>query len=129
FPILSRKACLEIGICPQEYRRYRIDDHIYDTYNILAYLGYRRIVYLPGVVFEHLNHQSADVEGQKFVSEDAKVYVPNPEILEPDARLFDSWTERRKQDAMKLAGLIENLTAEKKRQICVERLKSVNDPY
>ena len=40
FPILSRKSCLEIGICPPCYRRYRIDDHIYDTYGLLGYLGH-----------------------------------------------------------------------------------------
>src|SRR5207249_1333792 len=79
FPILSRDACLEIGICPAGYGRYRIDDHIYDTYNILALLGYRRIVYLPDVIFEHLNHQAISVGAEeKFVSEEGKVYIPNP---------------------------------------------------
>jgi len=130
FPILSRQACLEIGVCPSEYRRYRIDDHIYDTYNILAFLGYRRIVYLPQVIFEHLNHQTTSAgERQKFVSEDNKVYVPIPEILEFDARLFDSWTESRKQDAMKLAMLIEQLALEKRRLDSVERLKNVKDQF
>ena len=56
FPILSRKACLEIGICPACYRRYRIDDHIYDTYYLLAYLGHSRMIYLKDVVFEHENY-------------------------------------------------------------------------
>jgi hypothetical protein len=40
FPILSRKTCSEIGVCPAGYRKYRIDDHIYDTYQMLAYLGH-----------------------------------------------------------------------------------------
>ena len=56
FPVLSRKACLEIGICPASYRRYRIDDHICDTYYLLAYLGHGRMIYLKDVVFEHLNY-------------------------------------------------------------------------
>jgi len=56
FPILSRKACLEIGICPACYRRYRIDDHIYDTYHLLACLGHDRLIYLEDVVFEHQNY-------------------------------------------------------------------------
>src|SRR5712671_147744 len=79
FPVLSRQSCLQIGVCPAEYRRYRIDNHIFDTYNMLALVGYRQIVYLPDVVFEHLNFQTApDTEAEKFVSEEGKVYVPNP---------------------------------------------------
>src|SRR6266545_4674763 len=34
FPILSREYCELIGgICPTEYERYRIDDHIEDVFN------------------------------------------------------------------------------------------------
>jgi GT2 family glycosyltransferase len=130
FPILSREACQVIGVCPQQYRRYRIDDHIYDTYNILALLGYRRIMYLPDVVFEHLNHQLTSGEREeKFVSDEGKVYVPNPEILESDALLFDSWIESRKQDAMKLAGLIERQAIEKRRIQSLQLLESVKDRF
>jgi glycosyltransferase involved in cell wall biosynthesis len=127
FPILSRKACLEIGVCRPEYRRYRIDDHIYDTYNLLAYLGHRRIVYLPDVIFEHLNHQmTCDETAEKFESETGKFYVPNQETLEFDATVFDSLIESRKEDALKLAGLINRLQHEKKNREFTERLKQIN---
>ena len=59
FPILSRKACLEIGVCPACYRRYRIDDHICDTYGLLAYVGHERRIYLKDVIFEHQNYTTA----------------------------------------------------------------------
>jgi len=130
FPILSRQACLEIGVCRPEYRRYRIDDHIYDTYNLLAYLGHRRIVYLPDVIFEHLNHQvTSDKSAEKFESEDGKIYVPNQEVLESDARIFDSLIESRKQDALKLAALINCVQHEKKTNEFTHRLKTVQDPF
>src|SRR5262249_29358493 len=57
FPVVSRTYCtLAGGVCPSVYARYRIDDHIEDVFNLLGVLGERRIVYLPGVVFEHLNY-------------------------------------------------------------------------
>jgi hypothetical protein len=129
---------LEIGVCPSQYRRYRIDNHIYDTYNILALLGHRRIVYLPDVIFEHLNKQTAsDAKGKKFVleekfkSDDGKVYIPNPEILKFDAPLFDSLIETRKQDALKLAKLIERPMSGKKRKRLDSKqlLKNVKDEF
>jgi GT2 family glycosyltransferase len=109
FPILSRRACLEIGLCPAAYRRYRIDDHIYDTYNLLAHLGYRRIVYLPEVIFEHENHgrKTGPPNSNQFVSADKKAYLPKAGIVEADARYCDQQFEVRKQAALKLAELIE----------------------
>lgn len=109
FPILSRRACEAIGVCPTAYKRYRIDDHIYDTYNLLAHLGYRRIVYLPEVIFEHENHESeaAPAGNHQFASEDKKVYVPKAGIIEQDAKYCDDHFSDRKAAALKLAGLIE----------------------
>jgi len=113
FPMLSRKACLEIGICPAEYQRYRIDDHIYDIYNILAYLGHKRIFYLPDVIFQHLNYET-DVSLQAGKTgphttqlDNGRIYNPDKEIIERDADIFDNLLEQRKKDAMKLASLIE----------------------
>jgi GT2 family glycosyltransferase/Flp pilus assembly protein TadD len=109
FPILSRKACDAIGLCPTEYRRYRIDDDIYDIYSLLAYLGYPRMVYLPEVVFEHENFVTgaAPTQGQTFTSIDNKVYVPKPEIMELDAAFFERRFGQRQEAAASLAGLIE----------------------
>ncbi|MBI5598842.1 MAG: methyltransferase domain-containing protein, partial [Deltaproteobacteria bacterium] len=115
FPMLSRRACLEIGICPSEYKRYRIDDHIWDTYNMLAYLGHKRIVYLPDVVFEHDNYEHAKKPqaGHTFKSEENKVYVPNQEIIEKDAAIFDSKLAERKKNALILASLVEGSKTER----------------
>lgn len=166
FPILSRKACLEIGICPAEYMKYRIDDHIYDTYNILAYLGHRRIVYLPEVVFEHDNrvrmrrsatNQIFDrqvlrkprlvggVKGHNIkkdyisgkpnpVSEElhfdkGKVRLSNKEVIESDLYIFNEKLEERKENALKLARLIDNHRYEEKKSRYVELLKNIQDPY
>jgi len=130
FPILSRQACSAIGICPGEYARYRIDDHIYDTYNMLAFLGYPRIAYLPEVIFEHLNHQVVSKEkGEKFVSEDNKVYLPNQDILKSDARIFDSLIETRKKDAITLATLIEEISVARKNSHAREQVKKITDQF
>ncbi|MBF0511051.1 MAG: glycosyltransferase [Candidatus Omnitrophica bacterium] len=57
FPILPRKACeLMDNICPAQYRRHCIDPHIYDIFERLDRLGHQRSVYLPQVVFEHMNY-------------------------------------------------------------------------
>jgi tetratricopeptide (TPR) repeat protein len=109
FPMLSRRACQAIGLCPTAYRRYRIDDHIYDTYNLLAHLGYGRIVYLPEVIFEHENHASeaAPAGNHQFASTDKKVYVPKAGIIEEDAKYCDEHFADRKAAALKLAEIIE----------------------
>ena len=45
FPFVSRVFCDIIGgICPTEYRRHRIDDHLYNIFNLLGVLGENRIV-------------------------------------------------------------------------------------
>ncbi|GEM_PF-1543101 len=109
FPILSRRACLEIGLCPTDYKRYRIDDHIYDIYNMLAYLGYKRILYLPDVIFEHENYQTDKGKpGETFVGKNERVYAPNLEIIKQDAKLFDEKATERKLAAMALARLIDD---------------------
>jgi len=131
FPILSRRACNEIGVCPAEYQRYRIDDHIYDIYNILAYLGHKRIVYLPDVIFEHDNyvHGNQGNTGQIFKSDDNKVYVPNKEIIESDAHIFDGKQEERKQNALKLAELIDKSRYERKHLVYKGMLNDIKDPF
>ena len=131
FPFLSRKACNAIGICPGNYIRYRIDDHIYDIYNILAYLGHKRIVYLPDVIFEHDNyvHGNQGNTGQIFKSDDNKVYVPNKEIIASDARIFDGKQEERKQNALKLAELIDRNSYEREHLVNKGMLNDIKDPF
>lgn len=81
FPCVSRElAVLAGGICHEGYRRYRIDDHIYNVFNLLAVLGEKRIQYLPDVLFEHHNY-AASIAGQR-------VYVPDPKIHAQDTELY-----------------------------------------
>lgn len=129
FPILSRQACLEIGLCPAEYHRYRLDDHIFDTYCLLAHLGHKRIVYLSNVVFEHLNHSSgkADDSVQAFHSNDDKAYIPNQEILNSDAAVFDAKVAERKANAVRLAGLIDQHATKIRAQHHAQALRAIAD--
>lgn len=117
FPLLSRKACLEIGICPDYYRRYSIDDHIFDVYNILAYLGHVRTIYLPEVIFEHKNYHRFEAATEKpndkmFVSPLGKAYVPDLSIIYTDSRRFRRTLRERKKAALRLAELIDAQTCE-----------------
>lgn len=122
FPVLSRRYCeLVGGICPAGYRRYRIDDHIEDVFNLLAVLGERRAVYLPDVIFEHLNAVNHPTAG--------RVYESDPEILARDAPLFESLFPARKELALRVLDAIEGGSAP---AITAERravLNSISDPF
>jgi SAM-dependent methyltransferase/glycosyltransferase involved in cell wall biosynthesis len=103
FPFVSRKFCeLADGICPREYRRYRIDDHIYNIFNLLSVLGHNRLIYLPEVLFEHHNfiRTASGVE-----------YRPDETIHAIDTRLFDDLLEQRKAVAVRLARAIDDRRA------------------
>ncbi len=107
FPCLTREFCLLTdGICEEGYRRYRIDDHIHNIFDLLSLLGHDRRIFLPDVVFEHTN-VGHDAEG-------VPQYVLNPAIQEIDTKLFDSLLEERRQVALEAMRLIESrLTCEK----------------
>lgn len=101
FPLVSRSFCeMAGGFCPEEYERYRIDDHIQDVFTLLGSLGHRRILYMPSIVFEHLNY----VEGQKG----KRLYPLNGEILARDAARFTESLPARKRLAERLAHHIES---------------------
>jgi GT2 family glycosyltransferase/glycosyltransferase involved in cell wall biosynthesis len=134
FPILSRKTCLEIGICRSEYRRYKIDDDIYAIYNMLAQLGHKRITYLPEVIFEHenfeqLTREHRKSEGSLYIAEDEKVYLPNPEFHDHDARIFEARLAGRKRDAISLAALIDSYQSEEQLRSYERQLSEFRDPY
>ena len=100
FPFLTRDMCERMnGICPERYRRYRIDDHIYNIFNLLSVLGHNRILYLPDVVFAHHNFVMTTAGGVE--------YQPDPVIHAIDTELFDSLLEDRKRIAVELAGHID----------------------
>lgn len=123
FPLTSRAFYEQIGgICPVEYRRYRIDDHIEDVFNLLAMLGERRVVYLPDVVFEHdnaVNHPEAGT-----------VYLSDPAILALDAPLFDALLPQRKELALKAYAVInptQNRIEETRRRATLDAVHSSFD--
>ena len=94
FPIVSRTFCdLAGGICPRGYLRYRIDDHIEDIFNLLWVLGECRAIYLPDVVFEHLNY---------IEKESGRTYVPDEAVLAQDGPRFDELFPARKELALRL---------------------------
>jgi len=99
FPLVSRIFCVFAeGICPEGFLRYRIDDHIYNIFDLLGTLGQRRIIYLPEVVFEHLN-RLIGVSG-------IEAYKPDEDIHKLDTDLFEKLQEERSRLVGQLMGHI-----------------------
>jgi hypothetical protein len=122
FPLVSRAFCeLVGGICPAGYRRYRIDDHIEDVFNLLAVLGERRAVYLPDVVFEHDNAVQHPEAGA--------VYQSDPTILALDAPLFDALLPSRKELALRVRAAIEGRSDPGTARAWRARLDAVTDSF
>jgi len=100
FPMVSRTFCeIAGGFCPDEYERYRIDDHIHEAFALLGAHGHQRVFYMPGTIFEHLNY----VPGNKG----QRLYQLNQEILNRDAQRFVASLPARKALAEKLARHID----------------------
>jgi hypothetical protein len=122
FPIVSRTFCrLAGGICPADYVRYRIDDHIEDHFNLLAFLGHRRTIYLPDVVFEHLN-------AVQFADRPAE-YHSLPDILALDAPRFLAHFPQRKECVLRLLELIEGPRAQQRSAERWRKLAALEDPF
>jgi glycosyltransferase involved in cell wall biosynthesis len=122
FPVVSRTFCeLAGGLCPRDYVRYRIDDHIEDVFNLLAALGRRRTVYLPDVVFEHLNTIALPQGG--------RAYQSDPAILAVDAPRFDALAAERRELALRLLEHIEGESNVAVREIRRHRLEVHADPF
>jgi glycosyltransferase involved in cell wall biosynthesis len=122
FPVVSRSFCERAGsICPSEYIRYRIDDHIEDIFNLVAVLGERRTVYLPDVVFEHTNSVHHPEAGQ--------IYLSDPRVLALDAPRFEALFSDRKELALRILaeinGTSDPLWLEARRKI----LNQVSDSF
>ena len=120
FPIVSRTFCeMAGGICPRDYVRYRIDDHIEDCFNLLSVLGERRIIFAPQVVFEHANYvDNADGVRQ---------YFSDPAILSLDAPRFDMLHDQRKEIALRMKARIAGSAVIPQRWR--RRLARVTDPF
>ena len=121
FPLVSRAFCeLVGGICPADYQRYRIDDHVEDIFNLLAVLGERRAVYLPDVIFEHTNAVEHPTAG--------RVYESDPAILALDAERFDALFPARKELALRVLDAIGGGLEPWRAARCRETLSAITDP-
>jgi len=122
FPVVSRDFCeLAGGICPPEYIRYRIDDHIEDIFNLLGHLGHKRTIYLPDVVFEHQNavqHAGGPAE-----------YHSLPDILALDAPRFLALFPDRKRLALELLERIEGPLGPDRAEAARNSLRQLEDPF
>jgi len=122
FPFVSRTFCELAGeICPPDYQRYRIDDHIEDVFNLLGRLGVRRTVYLPDVVFEHLNVIEHPTAG--------RVYESDPAILAADAPRFLAHFPARKELALRLLEVIERESDSARMAARHTELATLTDPF
>ena len=120
FPLVSRQYCeLAGGICPSEYRRYRIDDHIYNVFNLLSVLGKNRILYLPDVRFEHNNFVR--------LAGGAIEYQPDPVIHRHDTDLFNGWLNTRKDLAVRLLDQLERHRCSERARVRRDRLEPITD--
>ncbi|MBX9579282.1 MAG: glycosyltransferase, partial [Gemmataceae bacterium] len=123
FPLVPRRFCiLAGGICPTGYASYRIDDHIEDTFNMLAVLGVRRSVYLPDVIFEHQNAVTHPTAGRVYESAD-------PAALAADAARFDAFSEQRKALTLRLIELIDPAGSPDVATARRARLGAITDPF
>src|SRR5262249_35492271 len=120
FPVVSRTFCeMAGGICPRDYVRYRIDDHIEDVFNLLRVLGERRTVYLPAGVFEHANYLANPAGVRQYFSE--------PEIVVGDARRFEAFLPGRKELVLQLMRLVTSKADQVQIQGWRNQLVSVHD--
>jgi glycosyltransferase involved in cell wall biosynthesis len=101
FPLVTREFCRHAGgICPTGYRRYRIDDHIHNVFDLLSTLGVNRRIFVPDVIFEHA-HLDAEPDECGL-----RKYTPAPEIQELDTQIFESLLPDRKHLALTLYEII-----------------------
>ena len=120
FPFLSRIYCeIAGGICPKDYVRYRIDDHIYNVFNLLAVMGKLRILYLPDVIFEHTNYVLNGFRSPE--------YRPVGRIHQIDTKRFDELLPERKQLALRLMDHIDFYADGEKSRMREQLLKPVTD--
>jgi hypothetical protein len=122
FPLVSRTFCeLAGGICPREYQRYRIDDHLEDVFNLLAALGHRRAVYLDDVVFEHGNGV--------VMPQGHREYHSDPSFLALDAPRFLDFFPHRKEIALRLLRHIHPRDWDRRAAAARQCLSRIDDPF
>ena len=100
FPIISRTFCgLMDGVCPSGYIRFHIEYHILDIFRRLSHRGYKRIAYLPHVIFEHMHYTIGKSE-----PDNTYTFKNNTD----DEMLFITSSRERYYLALKLAQYIKN---------------------
>jgi glycosyltransferase involved in cell wall biosynthesis len=121
FPVLTREFCeLAGGICRPEYRRYWIDDHIHHVFDLIHLLGYTRRIFLPDVIFEHLN-LAQDRSG-------VVKYIPEPAIHALDNLKFEELLEERRRLALACVERIEGCARADQHDARVRLLEELPDP-
>lgn len=114
FPCVNRAFCeLAGGICPPAYRRYRIDDHLHNIFDLIHLLGYTRRVFLPQVVFEHTSTRGH--------------YTPDRATLEQDNRRFEDLLSVRRKIALECVERIEGRTSAEDREARTRFLEGLPD--
>jgi glycosyltransferase involved in cell wall biosynthesis len=122
FPVVSRRFCeLAGGICPRDYRRYRIDDHIEDIFNLLGLLGERRSLYLEDVIFEHLNYVTNEHGVRQYFAEETTLAI--------DARLFDELADERKKLTLRLKNSLAQAASARQRASWQAKLAAVQNHF
>jgi glycosyltransferase involved in cell wall biosynthesis len=119
FPCLPRTYCeLVGGICADGYLRYRIDDHIHNVFDLLSAIGYHRRIYLPDVVFEHLNLTP---------TKDGYGYVVDPEIHAVDSQRFRALLPDRRRFVLAAAERIDRQALTQNRTVWEAKLEAASD--
>lgn len=126
FPMVSRAVFEAIGGDLARFRRYRIDDHLYDVFALLGLLGRERIHYLPGVVFEHEHIPGGEgtPHANVFQSPDRRTYFPSRDLVDEDEQTFVSLLPARMLAAARLAVRIDPALEE---QALLSSLSSIQD--
>jgi GT2 family glycosyltransferase len=122
FPLVSRTYCeLAGGVCPGDYRRYRIDDHIGDVFNLLGLLGERRIVYLPEVVFEHFHYVEPEHGQRRYAYDEA--------VMGVDAPRFEDLRGERQALTLRLKEHIDEHARRSAARVRRQVLGDAGDPF
>lgn len=120
FPCVTRTFCERVGgICPEVYHRHRIDDHVYSLFNMVSYLGEKRIVYLPDVIFEH-DHYVINEQGERE-------YAMTASIHPPDADFFERSFKDRKAQVVELMNHIRDCRQRELDLVLQKRLDELPD--
>jgi len=93
FPIVSRKVIESVNLFPMPYKRYKIDDTIFDLFPP------DRRIYLQDVKFTHNNDQGVQNDKPGYRFQDGRIYPIDQEAGAYDQALW--LTESKRRNSMK----------------------------